>query len=264
MNKKLLIPVVLIIVLVLAGSAFAFTRLRSSSSDTAETQQKKKVLAPVNMIPVTERPYMEIAPMADGRNVEIRVNSLNKAADSMEYELEYQAGTLLQGAFGELALGTLPVSKTILLGSCSAGGACTYHEDVQGGSIVTRFSGAENYALKSDWKYIDNRAKETQISSRDAKFQLDAAGVATQRYLVIFNTPGYPEGLTGTAVSDPYSIVGSSALQGKGTLIIRANEDGATSIMGYDGKTWQTFETTIEGKALTADVELMQLYVAVK
>lgn len=265
-NKKLplIIGVIVLIGLAIGAGIFAFTRKSSPSDQAGQPQTKKKIAVPVNIIEVNDRPYVQIVPLADGHNLNLVVKSIKKPATEVEYELEYQAGSQLQGAFGLIELANLPAEFKILLGSCSAGGACTFHENVQGGTLLNKFMGPENYAVKSDWRYIDNKAKDTTISSTDAKFQLEAASLASQRYLIIYNTPGYPEGLTGTPVSDPYSLTSSAALSGKGTLTMRATEEGQFTIMGWNGQAWKSFSTKSDGKSATADVDLMELYVLVK
>lgn len=260
----IIVAVVLGLIVVIGGGIWAATRFIKDSTAPPVAEEKRRRAEPVNVIPVADRPYLQIVPKADGRNLELVVVSLNKPATEAEYELEYQSGSQLQGAFGLLDLAQLPSSFTILLGSCSAGGACTFHEDVQGGTLVTRFSGPENYALKSDWRYIDNAAKHTGISSKDAKFQLESSALAAVRYVVVFNTAGYPAGLPGTPVSDPYSLTASSALSGNGKLAIRANEDGPFTVYGWDGDEWHAFPTESDGKMAMADVSLMELYIVVK
>jgi hypothetical protein len=263
MQKKYL-PVIVLATVLLIGGIFAATKLWGrSKTDVADEPTKKRIVQQINIIPVEERPYLYLEPQADGRNIRVVVVEIKKPADLVEYELEYQAGSLLQGAFGALQLGKLPVAERILFGSCSAGGACTYHEDVKGGSLLTRYDGTDPYALKSDWKYIDNRAKETEHSSKDAKFQLSSPDLARHRYLVIFNAPGYPEGLVGQLVSEPYSLQSSANLTGTATLTMRATEEGDLAIMGWNGSTWTEFEGEVEGKMITAEVELMELYVVV-
>lgn len=264
-NKKLpLVIGLVVLLLVVVGGVVAYTRMRSPAGDATQQQAKKKKAEPVNVIAVAERPYIKIEPLADGHNVNLVVTSLNKPATEAEYELEYQAGSQLQGAFGLLKLDKLPAQFKILLGSCSAGGACSYHEGVVGGSLLAKFTGAENYAVKSNWRYIDNRAKSSMIGSTDAKFQLDAADLKTQRFLIVFNSPGYPTGLTGTPVSDPYSLTSSSPLEGQGTLTMIGSEEGQLTIMGWDGQTWKSFTTKMDGKSATATVDLMELYILVK
>lgn len=264
MKKQYLIIGIVVLVVLVGGVAFAAKNFLSSPSKETETNTKKKVAEPVNVIPVEERPFLEIEPVADGRNVIIRVNQLKKDATSVDYELEYQSGSLLQGAFGTIELTKIPAENKVLLGSCSAGGACSFHEDVQGGTLLTRYSGPQNYALKSDWKYIDNTAKEESVSSKDAKFQMTAAGLTRIPYIIVFNTAGYPDGLEGTVNSELYAFSTSSPLTGEIELTIRGNEDGSTAIMGWDGKTWTKFEGTVDGKAITASVKPMRLYVAVR
>ncbi len=265
-QKLMLIGGIIAVVVLLGGGGLAWKMISKKPAAPVEQQPKKRrVSAPENVIPVAERPYMQIAPLADGRNLVMIVKSLPKTATEVEYELEYQAGSLLQGAFDTIKLETVPAQKQVLLGSCSAGGACTYHTDVKGGSLLLRFSGVEDYVLKSDWRYFDNKAKETAVGSKDAKFQLDAPTLATQRYMVVYNSPGYPEGLKGTPVSDPYSLATSSPLTGTGALTMRANEEGSLAIMGWDGKAWQEIKGTVEGKTVTASAApLLELYIVVK
>lgn len=264
MKNKRLMGIIGIAVLVLGIGAFFFLK-KEKTTEAPATTLKKKLSLPTNVIPVEERPYVSIEPMADGKNLQIHVYSLEKEATSMEYELEYQAGTLLQGAFGEVAITELPTTTKILLGSCSAGGACTYHEDVKGGSLLTRYvGGSDPYALKSDWKYIDNAKKEMAFSSKDAKFQIEGKPLAQLRYAVIFNTPGHPKKVPGTIVSDIYSLTASSTLSGEAKLTMRATEEGSLKIASWNGSEWKTTEGTVDGKMITATVNLAELYVVVK
>lgn len=264
-NKKLIsiIGVVAILILVIGG-LYALGKMSSKSKETpVEETKKKRSRAQENIISVEERPYVVIKPQLNGRNVVLEVVSLKKEATSAEYELEYQAGSLLQGAFGSFELASLPATEDVLLGSCSAGGACTYHEDVRGGSLLLDFQGGDNYVLKQDWKYIINSDRETAHSSRDAKFQIDGTNLGKQSYIIIYNTPGAPEGLEGSIASDPYSLQTSSALSGTAELTMRANQEGNLAIMGYDGEAWHEFETSVDGKSATAEVDLMEAYVVV-
>ncbi len=262
MQKKVLLPIVVVVLLLVGFGGYLATRGKSQVSDEI-TPQKKKVEEPVNIIPVSERPYVQIAPVADGRNVELIVKSLNKTADQAEFELEYQSGSLLQGAFGLLELDQLPARETILLGSCSAGGKCTFHEDVKGGSLKLKFTGDEPYAVKSDWRYFENTTKETAFSSKDAKFQIEAPQLGQQPYVIIYNSPGHPE-VAGQVVSDVYSLAVSKPLTGTASLTIRSAEEGNLQILGWDGTTWQEFESQTEGKMVKAEVELLELFVVVK
>ena len=175
-DRKLIVGGLIALVVIGGGGWLGYTKFwRKTNSGVTDQPKKKKISEPVNVIAVDQRPYLQILPVADGRNLDLRIVSLQKPATSLEYELEYQAGSLLQGAFGQIDLNSLPTSKRILLGSCSAGGACTYHQDIKGGTLVGKFIGAENYSLKQDWRYFDNYGfRETQFASKDAKFQIES------------------------------------------------------------------------------------------
>lgn len=233
--------------------------------ETKPEPKKKTKVEEINIIPVEERPYLYLTPLADGKNVEITLVYVKKSSQEAEYELEYQAGTLLQGAFGALKLTQLPFTEKILFGSCSAGGACTYHTDIKGGSLLTRFmDGTDKYVLKSDWRYFDNIDKSNKLASKDAKFQLVADALTKQRYAIIFNAPGFPQELEGAVASDIYSLQTSSPLSGKGETTIRANQEGANlQIATWNGQEWQYHSGVIDGKTITAEVELSELYVVV-
>ncbi|MEA2056249.1 MAG: hypothetical protein U9O78_00825 [Patescibacteria group bacterium] len=266
--KKKLPLIILVVVIVGLGGFFVLRGKKANSQDQTQKEQKekKRITEPINIIPVEERPYMQIKPLADGHHIVIALNDLKKPADQYEYELEYQSGSLLQGAFDQVDLEELPTEHKLMLGSCSAGGACTYHEDIKGGSLLTRFSQGENkYVLKSDWRYLENKDDETQISSRDGKFQLESEDLANESYLIVFNSPGYPESLENQALSEFYTLSSAGSLSGKGELTIRASEESKQAIiLGYDGEEWIEFEAQVDGKKVTADVELLAGYLVVK
>lgn len=266
MQKKYILfgGLALLLLLIIGGTVFAFTKLRSSETQEETGPQKKRIALPVNVIPVEERPVIALAPSSSGRNVEISVDAVKKSADEVDIELEYQAGTLLQGYQGLLSLSSLPATQDVLLGSCSAGGACTYHEDVTGGTLVGTFRGGEEYAVKSDWRFIENTDKEDTFSSKDAKFTLQADKFKQVAYAIIFNSPGYPEGLTGTVVADHYSVRFTGTAPDEATVSIRAAEEGELTIHGWDGSKWLPMETTVDGKVATATGPIMKLYTVSK
>lgn len=266
MNKKVLGIVIVVVLLLVGGGFIAQKLLKKTAPTTASKTTKKKITDPVNVIEQSMRPFMEIKPL-DEHNIAVTVNQVKKPATLMDYELEYQTDTSLEGLTGSLELNSLPAqTKPILLGTCSAGGACRYHTSVQGGTVLTKFSGgAETYALKQEWKYFTNTKKETQFSSRDAFFQIDSKDLATQRFLIIYNTPGYPQTPPGTVISEAYVISATSPLKGTATLTLRAKDDAIGAVLvGWDGQAWKEFKGKVDGKSVTATVDLLPVYVVVK
>lgn len=265
-KKTVLFALIGLIILALVGGGVWFWKSRAEKTTTTQETKptKKRIVEPVNVIPVTERPVLYISPQADGRNIDIVITEYKKEAHTVEFELEYTTENLVQGGQGQIDLNSLPAIKKWLLGSCSAGGACSYHTNVIGGSLKTRFVGPENYALKSDWRYIENKQKEDMFSFKDGKFQITAASFAKISLATISNSPGYPKGLEGTPVSDPYVFMTPTTLSGDAEVSIRVTEDAVAVIMAWDGKSWTELKSTVVDKVVTATGPLAQLYIAVK
>jgi hypothetical protein len=271
-NQKILLGLVAVGGLLIAILLYFLIKPNSNPKPTTENSQvRNRISEPVNEIDINDGPYLKLIPKADGRNMTIQVVSVKKPADSMDYELEYQAGSTTQGEFKSIDLSSLPAQIDAFFGSCSAGGACTYHTDIVGGSLLARFESISNdtYVLKQDWRYFDNQEKSTKIASKDAKFQLESDDLKTQKIMVVYNTPGYPGNFDelGKLISEVYTVNSSSSLSGKGSLIMRTNEtinsDQTASILGFDGSNWLTFDTTLEDKTATAQVDLLEAYVVV-
>lgn len=61
--------------------------------------------------------------------------------------------------------------EEIFLGSKSAGGHITYHEDVIGGTYTLNFEN-EDYALEESWRYSDAEKSYLEFSTSDGFFQV--------------------------------------------------------------------------------------------
>lgn len=263
-KKKLLIilPIVLIVII---ASIFLLNKNKDTEKVAEPTSAKKKVQSPVNVIAVAERPYMRLEPSADGHYITIIVEEVKKTAMELDYEMEYQTGSMWQG-FGDLIkLDKLPVSEKKLFGSQSAGGAITYHKDIKGGNLLAQFAGTENYAVKSAWRYFTNSDKATTFSSQDTKFSISNQGLNRYSYVVIYNSPGYPGEIGGELLSDPYVVAAEKSLKVLSSNFevgIRSSEDG--QIMGYDGSKWQEMDSNYKDGVVKASGPIMDLYLLIK
>ncbi|MBD3250576.1 MAG: hypothetical protein GF381_03350 [Candidatus Pacebacteria bacterium] len=262
-NKLPLISAALLLTIIGTG-VWLYSRKVNSKITVEPQAQKKKITLPVNIIPQEEAPYLRLVPV-DSHNIQIEVAQVKKPADSMEYELEYQSGSLLQGAFGEIMISELPAIEKILLGSCSAGGSCTYHEDITGGTLLLSFDGPEDYALKNGWRYFENTDRETEFGSKDAKFLVKSDDLAAKSYLIVYNSPGYPAQLPGKLRSPVYQLSTAGTLIGQGQVTIKADQDSPNLILvGYDGQEWQELESVIEDRTVTATGKLMEAYAVIE
>ena len=224
----------------------------------------------VNEIPVKERPFVTITPRADGREVSVSAEKL-EGAKTAEYELEYQAGTLLQGAFGKIDFSTEqpPVSRKILLGSCSAGGKCSYHENVSGGTLLLRYKNGKTTALKGEWNFQIAGKQQGHFNSRDAKFTFDIGErtLPSQTYVIVSQTMGLPGPIDGEVVGGPYILMlpqGISLPKSKQyTITLRITTEGSARLLALTEGKWSPLEVKQDGKTLTARVDKATTFVAV-
>ncbi len=263
--KKKLFIIVPAVLLLIGGIVFAVNRSNKLTTPDPAPSSKKKVQSPVNVIPVADRPYLRLEPSSDGHYITLTVKEVKKSANQLDYEMEYQTGSMLQGFGGLMKLDKLPVSDKKLFGSQSAGGAITYHEDIKGGNLLAQFTGGEAYAVKSAWRYFTNSLKATEFSSQDTKFSVKNADLSKYSYLIIYNSPGYPAELKQELLSDPYVLSAEKSLQtlsSKLEVSFRSSEEG--QIMGYDGSKWQEMSTTYSDGLAQASGPAMDVYVLVK
>lgn len=212
---------------------------------------------PVNIIPIEERAYARIIPAESGREITISLEKINKEADEAEYEVEYQSGTILQGFGGELSVDNLPSTAKQLLGSCSAGGKCSYDENVSGGQLTLRFEGPQRYAVRGEWAFLDNAARNLVVASRDGKLGLTGPG-AKVRYAVVYQSPGYPAPLPAKALSQIYSMGVSPVTPGVVEVSLRLNEEVSTAKLAvWNGKDWKLVEGTVTDKVLKVSLPSM-------
>lgn len=265
-KKTKIIIAVSLLSLLIAGAIFFILKAQRSAKETEETIVKPKVSAKINLIPVSERPFIQLNPTADGRQVVINVLQVKKPAISLNYEMEYQTGSMLQGFQGLLQLDSLPASDKKLFGSQSAGGAITYHEDIKGGSLLAEFMGDEEYAVKSNWRYFSNSDRQTSFSSQDTKFTISNDSLASYSYLIIYNSPGYPGEIEGEILSDIYTVTAERSLKtlsSEFTVTFSSKEETA-QIMGYDGEEWQSLDAQFAEDQLTGSGPFMEAYLLIK
>lgn len=258
----------IVIVGMLAGALLLAGCKKAPERAPGPTPRVRKVDVNVNQEPIANRPFVHLAPRADGHAVVMNLVEIKKKSANLEYEIEYSSGTLVQGAFGEIDLGgsKTPISKEILLGSCSTGGKCTYNPDVTGGTMTLRFM-TPDYTLKNEWSFIEIAEAKGIFTSRDAKFTLDASKAKLKSgNAIVFLSPGYPDGLTGDVVSGPYTVGLNVPVNTNVVVSVRVPSDVlSASLMGWDGKQWLALSTKItQDKLLTYTGALMDAYVVVK
>ncbi len=272
--KKILLIVVIFIILGVGGF-FVYKKVISRPKDEArKTITSKK--PEVNLLEREKRPYVTLIPRADGREVSMTINDLKNQEELVEYELEYQAGSMLQGAGGRIDFSEepAPVTKKLLFGSCSKG-KCKYDEDVSGGSLTLYFTGQEEYGLKTEFTLNKMEDKKGVFTSRDVKTSLDVGekGLDNDVFVIVASTMGLPASPAGGP-----SEVGGEVVAGpigfftaekqtikKATLTFKGiKAEGNLKVLGWDGSNWQEYETKLEDNTATAQVDQLATFVLVK
>lgn len=259
----------LVLVSVLMGSLlFAGCKKAPSASNAGPTPRARKADVNVNQEPVANRPFVTLTPRGDGHAITVNVIALKKPSTDLEYEIEYNSGSLVQGAFGQLTLDAnkLPVNKEVLLGSCSTGGKCAYNADVTGGTLTLRFSNPD-YTLKNEWSFAEVAKAGGAFSSRDGRFTLDTSKAKLKTgNVIVFQSPGFPGTLASDPLVGPYAVGVNTTITGTPTVSVRVPSDvTSASLMGWDGKVWKELSSKIDAnKQLSVTGALQEAYVVIK
>lgn len=235
----------------------------------APVKERPKIQEPVNTVPLEKRIYstLEIASGGKyplGREIVLTIYG-DGGSEIIEYELEYQAGTLVQASMGSIdpANEKLPFTRDILLGSCSAGGACSYHEDVRGGILTLKFQESEVGNLRGEWNYY-LPGSDGLFSSRDAKFQLKAPKLKGS-YALVAQAIGLPQAIEGKVLAGPYHFDTAAAAVGNAELTLRLSEESAAAgLWRWDGRSYEKMKSTVEGRTLAAVLTAGGTYLAVE
>lgn len=269
---KKYLPYIIIALIVIAAGTGIFFFIKSQSP------KPKAGLKPpeaINTVPVTDRPYVTLAPTSAGKHplgteVAVTVHNTTLGATKAEYELEYQSGSLLQGAFGslDLTMEKPPVTKVLLLGTCSAGGKCDYNKEVTGGTLLLRLTGQQKFAVKGEWSYQLMSERGGKFSSRDSKFRLDIGpkGLPASTYVILMQPMGLPAPVAGTLIAGPYHAASGEAASPKSIeLSLRLTDPPApVKLLGWAGNSWKEYKSTVADSTLTATVDRLTTFVVVQ
>ena len=259
---------ILVTIAVAAAAAVLLVAWLRNKKPEPAVKERPKAQEVVNTVPLAERVYATLAFAAESRHPVGRELTLAvaeaKGANKIEYELEYQAGTLVQAGLGSItpAEEEAPFKRDILLGSCSAGGACSYHKDVFGGTLLLRFKDSPVGNLKGEWNFYEP-GNDGKFSSRDGKFQLEGLKLKNA-FVIISQTLGLPKPVEGEIVAGPYHLETTASSIGEMAVTIRLAKEGNATLWHWDGKTYREIPSSVNGKTLTAKLKETGTYLVVE
>lgn len=248
-NKNIIIAVVSLFIVALGVVFF----IKNKQSKNPEVVVEEKPSLPVNVIPVSERPFITLSPDTSGRNLTLLIDNI-ETEDKLEYELVYNATDKQEGAFGRIDFSSekLPVEKDLLLGSKSAGGSVTYHEGVTGGSLTVTY---DETKLKESFNFLRFDTLDPFFSSQDSRFEVElgAKALASNTVVVVMKTFGLPESLEGELIAGPYAFLPASAPKGDVTVSVKlpAGEHENPVLMEYYKGAWVEVESTLTEDTLS-------------
>ncbi len=254
MKKPALIITIVVVILALIGIVWFMNK---SNNQNVPVDEEPAVELPINVLPLSERPFITLSPDSTGRSLDIALSGAPTDGE-MEYEMIYSASGKQEGALGSIFLGSekQPIVKSILLGSKSGGGKITYHEGVTGGSITVTYADTR---LKESWNYLHFNPEDPSISSTDVRFSVDLPKTALKKDSVIITmkTFGYEKvGLPESAkvVSGPYGYFTQTAVKGsaKVSLKLPAGEHVNPTLYEWDGKMWKKLVTKLDGDSVSS------------
>jgi hypothetical protein len=261
--------IVILIILTLVGAGyFGYKKFFAKKEEKSKVVTSKK-RNPVNILDLEKRPYVTLIPREDGHEVAMSIANLHYGEDRVEYELEYQAGTLLQGAGGRIDFNeeAPPVTKNLLFGSCSKG-KCKYDEDVSGGSLTLHFEGKEDYSLKGEFTLGKMADKEGVFQSRDVKVSLDVGeeGLDDDVFVMVASTMGLPGEVEGEVIAGPVGFFTADRVSiEEATLTFKGiDKEGDLKVLGWDDADWQKYEVELEDNTATSEIDQLTTFVLVK
>ena len=275
MKKTTLITLIIIILILLGFIGGGFAYLKFGKKPAGKPEQGERVVTQVekiNDLELEKRPYVSLVPREDGKELFLTISNLKLREAKVEYELEYQAGTMIQGVFGRIDFGeeTPPVTKKLLLGSCSKG-KCKYDEDVTGGTLTLRFSGGErDYVLREDFTLNLMSEKEGLFTSRNTKVSLDVGsqGLSASTYVVVMLTFGLPKEVKGELIAGPIGFFTTQQipLRKEVTLTFKEVEEAeGVKAYGLVKDEWQEFEEVeVEDNSISVSVDQLTTFVLIK
>lgn len=258
---KQFVPLLLIVVL---GFSFSACSLFKRKTPTKQSDSTKKIQLPVNQIPINKRPYVELVPQNSRNKLNLVIHERPEEADSVEVTLEYDRNEgVLDAVLKDISLVKPTQTEELFLGSKSAGGHITYHDDVIGGNLKLDFTGKNEYLLEVPWRYDDKQTQYEQFATTDGKFQINFEQPWKTSKIIAMQSPGHPEGLKGEVIAGPFLVRGVGQLPEINTkLTIHLNSDvSSPNLLGYDGQEWQPISSNLQGKSLTASSPLYELFV---
>ncbi len=245
--------------------------VKDTSIPTNETKKNQKSLG-INILPIESRPYFilepksSVEPQSLGHWVTFTISNTGKYT-KMDYEFEYTTGSLIQGAMGsvDFQIEKPPVSKEIAFGTASKG-KYKYDEGVTSGSFLLTLINDQDSVLKTEFNLQKMSDVDGVFTSPDGKVELKIGqnDLSANDYLIIANTLGLPEKISGQILSGPYGFYADSERFLNNSEIIFNEASKDSRIIFWDGKHWRELETNNKNNQTSDFIKSLGTYLLIK
>jgi hypothetical protein len=237
--KKLAPFLILLVVILISGFLFFKLKDKSSDSDSIEAQESAGARLVINQLDQGKRPFVVLSQHPSGKLLAFYLQNTPNI-NGITVDLEYLSGDLLKGAKSTLKAPIEdPYAKAFLLGSCSAGGKCSFDKDLISGSLKLKLSvegESDIHVLKGDYSFVDNETTTT-----DGRVTYTPSGKTSNE--ILLNTLGLPEKIEGDIELYPIAITTTEKQNIKGELEIR--KKGISKAMIFNGSTFEELKAKI-------------------
>lgn len=236
---KKLIPLLII------SSALLLSGCQKKNDTSLEDQESAGARLVINQLDQDKRPFTILSQHPTGKLLALFLANTS-SIKQVTIDLEYLSGDLLKGARSTLKAPIEdPYAKSFLLGSCSAGGKCSFDRDLISGSLKLKLTvegESDIHVLKGDYSFVNGETTTT-----DGRITYTPGGRSTRE--ILLNTLGLPEKLEGSIELYPVAITSTSSNLIKGELEFR--KKGISKVMIYDGSTYKEMNATISEDTVT-------------
>lgn len=267
MKKNLWYLIFAVIALLILAGGFWLYRQFNKPVEKKSTHKPVSVKK-VNDLELAKRPYVALLPHANpGRcnGVDLIIEDLKNEESLAEYELEYNAGSLIQGVFGRRDFSQIANEHQPLeFGSCSKG-KCKCDSDISGGSLTLTFTTpVDEYVLKSDFSLYQVNAQDKLLST-DGRFQVDfKSSLPKGTTVIVMKMMGLPKNLPGELLVGPYGLFTPKGMVAKGKLSALLQTSESSKLVFWDGLDWLELPASQDDKKVNFSMPKLGIVALIK
>lgn len=237
MRPKQLLPLVLVLLLIIAASVFVYSRFMAKGPTQTEFESQQRQL--INALAIADRPFVALFPHATNKLITLYAVNKNDSQD-LGIEIEYLSGNALKGGRSSIPdSASFPYAQGFLLGSCSAGGKCSFDLDITTGTVKTKLvQNTTAHVLRSNYTFV---APEGESATQDRKILFIPIS-KPKGQLIVGGSHGFIDNISGEPAMEPVYLAGATADKIVGKLTIVAPE--ANSVQLFDGEGYKPVQAT--------------------